>query len=61
MTDSLVQARFQARMKTIEHPEKLTRTELRSKQVENLHLAREAYVDRLQKEIASSRAVWCHG
>ena len=29
MTDSLVQARFQDRMKAVEHPEKLTRTELR--------------------------------
>ncbi len=52
MTDRMVQARFQARMKAVEHPEKLTRTELRAKQEENLRLAREGYADRLHKEMA---------
>ena len=49
----LVQARFQDRMKAVEHPEKLTRTELRAKQAENLRLAREGYADRLHKEMAT--------
>ena len=53
MTDTLVQARFRARMQTIAHPEKLTRTELRGKQAENLRLAREGYADRLRKEVAA--------
>ena len=51
MTDTLVQARFQDRMKSVAHPEKLTRTELRGKQAENLRLARENYADRLRKEM----------
>ena len=55
MTDPLVQARFQARMKAVEHPEKLTRTELRAKQEENLRLAREGYADRLHKEMAAQQ------
>ena len=53
MTDRMVQARFQDRMKAVEHPEKLTRTELRAKQEENLRLAREGYADRLRKEMAA--------
>ena len=40
-------------MKAVEHPEKLTRTELRAKQEENLRLAREGYADRLHKEMAA--------
>ncbi len=55
MTDGMVQARFQDRMKAVEHPEKLTRTELRAKQAENLRLAREGYADRLQKEMATRK------
>jgi len=51
MTDRIVQARFQDRMKAVEHPEKLTRTALRAKQAENLRLARESYADRLHKEM----------
>ncbi len=53
MTDRMVQARFQDRMKAVEHPEKLTRTELRAKQEENLRLAREGYAERLRKEMAA--------
>ena len=60
MTDSLVQARFQDRMKAVEHPEKLTRTELRAKQAENLRLAREGYADRLQKEMAAQQGPFVH-
>jgi tetratricopeptide (TPR) repeat protein len=52
MTDRMVQARFQNRMKAVEHPEKLTRPQLRDKREENLRLAREGYADRLQKEMA---------
>ncbi len=51
MTDRMVQARFQDRMKAISHPEKLARTELRAKQQENLRLAREGYADRLHAEM----------
>ena len=51
MTDRMVPARFQDHMKAVEHPEKLTRTELRGKQAENLRLAREGYADRLHKEM----------
>ena len=47
----MVQARFQDRMKAVEHPEKLTRTELRAKQAENLRLAREGYADRLRDTV----------
>jgi len=50
MTDRMVQARSDARMKTVEHPEKLPRTELAAKRAENLRLAREGFADRLQEE-----------
>ena len=50
MTDSFVRARFQSSMKAVEHPEKLTRTELRAKQEENLRLARQGYAAQLHKE-----------
>jgi predicted Zn-dependent protease len=53
MTDCMVQARFQDRMKAVEHPEKLTRAELRAKQVENLRRAREDYAERLHKAMAA--------
>ena len=50
MTDRMVRARFDARMKTIEHQEKLTRTELAAKRAENLKAAREGFADRLRDE-----------
>ncbi|MEE8451956.1 MAG: hypothetical protein V3R99_08575, partial [Thermoguttaceae bacterium] len=53
ITDTMVQARYQARMKTVEHPEELTRTELRDKQTENLRLAREGFSDRLRRAARS--------
>ena len=59
MTDSLVPARYEARMKAVTHPEKLTRTELRAKQAENLRLAREDYADRLHKEMAAQTRPVC--
>ena len=46
----MLEARHAARMKTVEHPEKLTRIELRKKQAESRRLAREGYTDRLRKE-----------
>ncbi len=52
MTDAMVHARYQDRMKAIEHQEKLTRTELSAKQAENLRGAREDYANRLRKEMA---------
>ncbi|MHB1035082.1 MAG: VIT domain-containing protein [Pirellulales bacterium] len=50
LTDQMVKARFDARMKTVEHQEKLTRIELAAKKAENLRLAREEFADRLGKE-----------
>jgi tetratricopeptide (TPR) repeat protein len=61
LTDTMLEARYTARMKTVEHPEKLTRIELRKKQAESRRLAREGLADRLGKEAASSRgalAAW---
>ncbi len=52
LTDRMVGARFQAAMGKVEHREKLTRSELRRKQQENLRLARQGFRDRLQKEAA---------
>ncbi|HEY1189503.1 MAG TPA: VIT domain-containing protein, partial [Gemmata sp.] len=52
LTDTLLEARFQARMKTVERPDTLTRTELQKKHEENRKLAREGFADRLHKEAA---------
>jgi tetratricopeptide (TPR) repeat protein len=52
LTDAMLEARYQARMKTVEHPERLTRVELQKKQAENRKLAREGFADRLRKESA---------
>jgi len=52
MTDAFVQARYKALMAQVEHPEELTRTELRDKQQENLRTAREGYAARLQRAMA---------
>jgi tetratricopeptide (TPR) repeat protein len=51
LTDAMIQARNDA-AKPIEHPEKLTRTELQKKQAENLKQAREGFAERLRKEAA---------
>ena len=48
LTDRMVQARYDARMAEVEHPEELTRTEMREKQRENLRLARTGFADRLR-------------
>ena len=51
-----------ARMKTVEHPEKLTRTELQKKQEESRRLAREGFADRLRKEIGeAAEGAWRSG
>jgi tetratricopeptide (TPR) repeat protein len=52
LTDKLLTSRYQARMKTVEHQEKLTRTELMKKQQENWRLAREGLADQLREEAA---------
>ncbi len=52
LTDTMLEARYQARLKTLEHPEKLTRTDLQKKHAEFRKLAREAFADRLSKEAA---------
>ncbi len=63
MTDRMVQARYNARMQSVEHQEKLTRTELRAKQEENLKAARQGYADRLREVMGKSKSVltpWYH-
>jgi predicted Zn-dependent protease len=50
-TDRMLAGRTDARMKAVEHPEKLTRTELAAKKAEALRLAREGLGDRLRKEL----------
>src|SRR5262249_7509257 len=52
LTDTMLEARHTARMKTVEHPEKLTRIELRKKQAESRRVAREGFADRLRQEAA---------
>ena len=49
LTDSMIKARFDARMRQVEHQERLTRTELAAKKAENLRLAREAFAKRLRQ------------
>ncbi len=55
LTDAMLEARYAARMKTVEHPEKLTRIELRKKQAEARRAAREGLADRLGKEAEKQR------
>ena len=52
LTDRMLQTRNEAKAKTIEHAEKLTRTELAAKQAENLRKTREEFADRLAREEA---------
>src|SRR5262249_15597533 len=52
LTDKLLEARITARMKMLEHSEKLTRIELRKKHEEIRRLAREGLADKLRKEAA---------
>lgn len=52
LTDVMLEARFQAAAKRIEHPEKLPRPELQKKHDEIRKQTREGYADRLRKEIA---------
>src|SRR5262249_54353007 len=54
LSDRMVQARYDELMKKVEHPEKLTRTELRAKQDENRKKAREGYADRLLDKTAKT-------
>ncbi len=50
LDDWMEQGRFDASMEAIPHPEKLTRTELRTAEARNLRLARQAVADRLGQE-----------
>jgi predicted Zn-dependent protease len=50
LTDRMLAARYAALMAKVEHPEKLTRTELKKKQEENRKLARAGFADRLRQE-----------
>jgi predicted Zn-dependent protease len=49
LTDRMIAARRDAKQKAIEHPDKLTRTELQKKQEECLRQARTGFADRLKK------------
>jgi tetratricopeptide (TPR) repeat protein len=50
LTDRMVEARYAALMAKVEHPEKLTRTELKAKQDESRKQARTEFADRLRQE-----------
>ena len=50
LTDAMLASRIAAGAKTLEHPEKLTRTELLKKQEERRQRARESLADRLRKD-----------
>ncbi len=52
LTDAMLEGRYQARMKLVDHPEKLTRIDLQKKQDDNRRLAREGFADRLRREAA---------
>ena len=54
LTDAMVEARFDAATKKIEHPEKLTRTELSARRKENLRQARQGWADRLRQAAAKA-------
>jgi len=61
LTDRMVQARLAARMKAVEHPEKLPRTDLAAKRQENLRLAREGFADALRlhgRKAPAGLAAW---
>ena len=55
LTDAMLEARFQAGMKAVEHPDKLTRTELQKKHDEFRKAAREGFAARLRAEAAKQR------
>ena len=50
--DRMLQARYNAKAKALEHPEELPRTDLMARQAEHLRLAREELADRLGREMA---------
>ncbi|QVL34171.1 hypothetical protein KIH39_09760 [Telmatocola sphagniphila] len=50
LTSAMLKSREGALKKTLEHPERLTRTELQKKNLEFLRLAREGYSNRLNEE-----------
>jgi tetratricopeptide (TPR) repeat protein len=54
--DRMLQTRREAKNAAIEHPEKLTRTELAAKQAENARKAMEEYAERLAREEAKHPA-----
>jgi predicted Zn-dependent protease len=55
LTDRMIAARREAKQKAIEHPEKLTRIELRKKQDEILRQSRAGFAERLQMAGAKER------
>ncbi len=55
LTDRMIEARRAAKMKTVEHPEKLTRVELKKKQDEILRQARAGFAERLRAAAAKER------
>ncbi len=56
LTDRMLQARNEVKAKTITHAEKLTRTELRKKQADQLRQTREEFAARLAAEEAKHRS-----
>jgi hypothetical protein len=61
LVDRMLAARNEVKAKAIEHAEKLTRTELRKKQADNLRKTREEFSDRLAREASKHRgelATW---
>ncbi|HEY7424476.1 MAG TPA: VIT domain-containing protein [Gemmataceae bacterium] len=61
LTDRMIDARQTAKRKTVKHPEKLTRIELRKQQEESLRQARAGFAERLQAALAKEHgplAAW---
>jgi hypothetical protein len=55
LTDRMIEARREANLKALQHPEKLPRTELRKRQEEALRQARTALADRLRAAAEKER------
>jgi tetratricopeptide (TPR) repeat protein len=50
LTDAMIEGRYAALMAKVEHPEKLTRTQLKQKEAENRKQARAGFADRLRMQ-----------
>ena len=54
LTDSMIRVRFAARIKAVQHPERLSRTQCRAIRRESLRLAREGLADHLRRAAAKA-------